>query len=86
MITLFSIFLSLYVSKISGFFANLQWRLRQRPITSFFSKALSCTACLGFWTSLTTCFCYNLTWDVYVLTAVSSYVGGGFVEKVWMKL
>lgn len=86
MIVAFSIFLALYIAKINGLTAHLQFTFKQRKITKIFGKGLSCTACLSFWTALGASYYYNLPYDMYVLNCVTSYSGGSFVERVWLKL
>lgn len=92
MITLFSILLGLYLTKQFPLSLRLQFKIKRYFGTNR-AKPFDCTACSAFWISVTAlCFAYFNCglwwpgWGAAVLTTVSSYTGGSFIEAVWRKI
>lgn len=92
MIVLFSILFGLYLTKQFGPILKLQFWLK-KTLKKDRAKPFDCTACTAFWVSIGCLWCayYNVGllwpgWGGAVMTAVTSYTGGSFIEAVWRKI
>lgn len=85
MITLFSILFGLYLTKINGLMLGIQFRIKQKLGTKR-AKPFDCTACMSFWVSICVQYFLSASWPLMVLTTLTAYAGGSFIERVWLKL